>query len=198
MNPILIDVPMPIRTPRLLIKPREIGEGKVLNAAVCKSIDFLSAWLPFVKTMPTLDESEIHCRRSLADFILRQNIVLSIYTLDGQILIGSTGLHRIDWSVPSLEIGYWICEEHQGKGYITEAVNALTRYAFAALRARRVEIRCDAKNVKSHAVILRLGFEQEGLLKADSVSESGILRNTIICARQDISGLPDLRVSWGT
>lgn len=34
MNPILIDVPMPILTPRLLIKPRQIGEGVVIAKAV--------------------------------------------------------------------------------------------------------------------------------------------------------------------
>jgi RimJ/RimL family protein N-acetyltransferase len=72
---------------------------------------------------------------------VRKNFTLSIYSRDGNTFIGSTGLHRPDWDVPRLEIGYWIHKDFEGKGYITESTIALTRYAFevfgcsAAVRA---------------------------------------------------------------
>ena len=34
------------------------------------------------KTLPTMEESEEHCRRSLAKFILREDMTLSIYSRD--------------------------------------------------------------------------------------------------------------------
>ena len=37
MNPILIDLPMPITTPRLLIRPPRLGDGIVVNAAIIES-----------------------------------------------------------------------------------------------------------------------------------------------------------------
>jgi RimJ/RimL family protein N-acetyltransferase len=196
MNPILIDLPMPILTPRLRLQPRHIGEGATINKAICTSLEHLKPWMPFAQKAPTLAESEEHCRRSLAKFILREDLTLSIYTRNGNELVGSTGLHRANWDLPSFHIGYWVAREFEGQGLITESTHALTRYAFKVLKARRVEIRCDAKNRRSLSVMLRLGFVQEGILKRDDLAESGELRDTIVTARYDEVGLPDLEVSW--
>ena len=106
MNPILLDLPMPILTPRLCIKPRELGEGRTLNQAICSSLEHLKPWMPFAQTAPTEEQSEEHCRRALAKFILREDITLSIYSRDGGLFIGSTGLHRPNWAVPTFEVGY--------------------------------------------------------------------------------------------
>jgi ribosomal-protein-serine acetyltransferase len=195
MNPLLLDLPTPILTPRLRLQPRSIGEGEKLNRAICSSLDHLKPWMPFAQTAPTVAESEEHCRRSFAKFILREDLTLSIYTRDGQHLIGSTGLHRPNWEVPSFHIGYWICREYQGQGYVTEAVNAVARYAFAILKARRLEIRCDSKNSKSLAVMQRLAFEKEALIKND-VRENGELRDTIVTALFVEMNLPPLDVIW--
>jgi ribosomal-protein-serine acetyltransferase len=187
---------MPIFTPRLCLKPREIGEGALINQAICSSLEHLKPWMPFAQRAPTLEESEEHCRRSLARFILRDDLTLSIYSRDQKTLLGSTGLHQPNWAVPSFHIGYWIRKEFEGQGLVTESTNALTRYAFLALKARRVEIRCDAQNKQSLAVMQRLGFVQEGILKHEEIKETGELRDTIITARCNLSALPDLQVSW--
>jgi len=195
MNPILIDLPMPLWTPRLCMKPREVGEGAVINRAVCASLEHLKPWMPWAQKAPTVEESEEHCRRSVAKFILREDLTLSIYTRDGKEFVGSTGLHRANWEVPSFHIGYWVVAAFEGRGFITEAVNALTRYAFGVLRARRVEIRCDVENVRSLAVMKRLGFVQEGVLRNEGVMGSAV-RDTIVTARCDAEGLPALEVGW--
>ena len=196
MNPILLDLPMPILTPRLCLKPRHVGEGPILNKAICGSLEHLKPWMPFAQKAPTIEESEEHCRRSFAKFVLREDMTLSIYSRDQKTFIGSTGLHRANWDIPSFHVGYWILAEFEGKGLISESTNALTRYAFEVLGARRVEIRCDAENSKSLAVMTRLGFVQEGILKNEELKESDELRDTIVTARYDLKGLPDLEVSW--
>lgn len=196
MNPILLDLPMPILTPRLLIKPRHIGEGATIAKAVRESLDHLKPWMPFAKVEPTDEQMEEHSRKSLSEFIARTNFTLSIYDRDGKTFIGSTGLHRPNWCLPSFHLGYWIHRDFEGKGFITESTNALTRYAFQVLSARRVEIRCDGKNQRSLAVMKKLGFIQEGILRNDDIGADGSIRDTIITARLDISDLPALQVSW--
>jgi ribosomal-protein-serine acetyltransferase len=196
MNPILIELPMPIWTPRLCLKPREIGEGATLNRAVCASLEHLKPWMPWAQKAPTPEESEEHCRRSLAKFILREDIVLSIYSRDLKHFIGSTGLNRAQWDVPSFHIGYWVASEFEGQGFITEAVNALTRYGFQILKARRLEIRCDSENVRSLAVMQRLGYTQEAFMRNEGVNTSGAACDTIVTARVDDQRLPPLEVSW--
>ncbi len=41
MKPILIDLPMPILTPRLLIRPPRVDDGIELNEAVIESFETL-------------------------------------------------------------------------------------------------------------------------------------------------------------
>ncbi|HVJ63757.1 MAG TPA: GNAT family N-acetyltransferase [Bdellovibrionota bacterium] len=196
MNPILLDLPMPIWTPRLCIKPRFAGEGPALNRVICTSLEHLKPWMPFAQHAPTLEESEEHCRRSVAKFILREDLTLSIYTRDGKTLIGSTGFHQPNWELRSFHIGYWVAAEFEGQGFITESTNALTRYGFEVLRARRLEIRCDEGNASSFGVMDRLGYVREGTLKHDSFSAQGEVRSTIVTARCDSKGLPPLDVKW--
>ena len=94
-----------------------------------------------------------------------------------------TGLHRFDWNVPRFEVGYWVRSSAQGRGYIAEAVQTLTRFAFDALQARRVEIRMSTANERSRAVAVRCGFTFEGVLRADSLGVDGQVRDTAVYAR---------------
>lgn len=97
-------------------------------------------------------------------------------------LAGSSGLHRIGWSVPRVEIGYWRRTSFAGHGYITEAVRGITAFAFDSLGAGRVEIRCDPLYHRSVRVAERAGFRLEGGLRNFERSPGGGLRNTLIFA----------------
>src|SRR5205823_14347527 len=94
--------------------------------------------------------------------------------------LGGSGLHPHDWESRYCEIGYWIRLSASGQGYIAEAVQLLTDYAFSALKATRVEIRCDERNVRSAAIPQRLGFVQEGRLRNHELAPDGTLRNLLI------------------
>jgi RimJ/RimL family protein N-acetyltransferase len=102
---------------------------------------------------------------------------------DDGLIVGGSGLHRIDWSIPKFEIGYWVRTSHAGQGYITEAVKGIARFAFNTLGAHRVEIRCDVKNGRSAAVARRAGFTLEGTLHNDARDHFGHLRDTYVFAR---------------
>lgn len=195
-NPILLDLPMPILTPRLQIRPRQLGEGKVIAKAINESLEHLKPWMPFAQQPADETNSEIYCRRCLSDFIARKDFVLSIYDREGTRFIGSTGFHRPNWNVPSLHIGYWIHKDFEGQGFITETVHALTRYAFQVFKVNRLEIRCDSRNTRSLAVMKKLGFKEEALLKNEDRAEDDTLRDTLVTARYDLLGLPELEVSW--
>jgi RimJ/RimL family protein N-acetyltransferase len=85
--------------------------------------------------------------------------------------------------VPRFEIGYWCRPSMQGRGLVTEAVQTLTRFAFDALRARRVEVRMSSANTKSRAVAERCGFTLEGVLRQDALDVNGQPRDTVVYAR---------------
>jgi ribosomal-protein-serine acetyltransferase len=83
----------------------------------------------------------------------------------GDRIVGVVGFHGIDWANRSASIGYWLSEDEQGRGTMTEAVRALVEHAFTQWKLNRVEIRADIENVRSRAVPERLGFHQEGVLR---------------------------------
>jgi len=187
MDPLLIEVPERIETERLVLRSPRRGDGATVNEAIRVSLDELGPWLPWAVAMPSVDESEAHCRRQQAKFILREDFVLLIFAREadggeGEFL-GGTGLHRIDWELRRFEIGYWRKAGCAGRGIVTEAVQAISRLAFDVLGARRVEIRMDDNNVRSWKVAERAGFTLEALLRFDSVTPGGEPRSTRVYAR---------------
>jgi RimJ/RimL family protein N-acetyltransferase len=66
---------------------------------------------------------------------------------------------------------------------MTEAVKGIADFAFTQLEARRVEIRCDARNEKSAAVARRAGFDLEGHLRHETRDHNNALRDTLIFSR---------------
>lgn len=66
-------------------------------------------------------------------------------------------------SVKSCFLSYKVAEKHQGKGYATEAVNEVCRFAFTILQLHRIESYVMPRNIKSCRVMEKLGFEKEGV-----------------------------------
>lgn len=84
--------------------------------------------------------------------------------LDGQ-LIGMIGFLEINRVHRHAEIGYWIAEKHQGKGIVTQSVQAIMTYAFLEYKLNRIEILCSKDNLRSRALAERLGFKFEGIIR---------------------------------
>lgn len=185
MDPVNKDFPHSFETERLTIRCPMPGDGPELNAALLETWENLRQWMPWAGgDKPTIDESEANIRGAYAKFLIREDLRLSLFLKGTDILVGGSGLHRMDWSVPKFEIGYWVRKRFEGKGYITEAVAGITEFAIRELGAKRIEIRCDTLNERSAAVPRRLGFELEGTLRNDDRHHiSGKLRDTMIFSK---------------
>lgn len=170
MNPILLEFPSEFTTERLLIRMPLPGDGKAVYDAITASIPELKPWMIFAQKEPSEQEIEANIRQAHVDFLSRKDLRLHVFLKESGEFIASTGLHRIDWDIPKFEIGYWIDSRYSGKGYMTEAVQALTHFAIHELNAKRIEIRCDSQNMKSRAIPERLGFTLEGILKNNGKS----------------------------
>lgn len=187
MDPLLIDLPERIETGRLLLRSPRPGDGAALSAAVCESLAELQPWLPWAQAAPTADESELQCRKMHARFVAREDLPVFIFERRPEggegALLGGSGLHRIDWTVPRFEIGYWRRSGQGGRGIVTEAARTLAHLAFDVLGARRVEVRMDARNARSLRVAERAGFVFEGVLRQDMLDVAGQPRDTCVYSR---------------
>jgi RimJ/RimL family protein N-acetyltransferase len=77
-------------------------------------------------------------------------------------LVGDCAL-QVDGQEPyKAEIGFTLAQEHQGKGYASEAVARLLDYAFDDLGLHRVVAIADCQNEPSWALLERVGLRREG------------------------------------
>ncbi|HET7376890.1 MAG TPA: GNAT family N-acetyltransferase, partial [Anaerolineae bacterium] len=143
----------------------------------------LRPWMPWAVQPTTLEFQQARLRNSVAQWLTRENLNLHIYLKGTSTFVGGSGLHRMNWEAGNFEIGYWCRTKFVGQGYISEAVNGVTAFAFTHLKANRVAILCDANNIRSAAVAKRCGFLLEGILRHDSLSVSGELRSTMIFSK---------------
>ena len=67
-----------------------------------------------------------------------------------------------------VEIGYGVSEEYEGKGYATEAVSAVVRWAIDQPGVARIEAETEAENIASQRVLEKCGFIATG-----SIGEEG-------------------------
>lgn len=167
---------------RVLVRAYRPEDAEALREAVDESREHVRPWLPFADDHQSIEESRAWIIQGMAKWLLREDLILSIWEIASGRYLGGTGLHPHDWQVPAFEIGYWLRKSAEGHGYMAESVRLLTDFAFASLHANRVEIRCDARNTRSAGVAERLGFVREACLRNQARANDGSLRDTLIFA----------------
>jgi RimJ/RimL family protein N-acetyltransferase len=166
-----------------LIRAPLWGDGVAINMAVKESIEELRPWMPWAQNIPTIEESESGIRHSRLQFLERKDLRLLLVLKETGQIIGSSGLHRIDWQSRKFEIGYWVRTSFEKQGYVTEAVHAITNYAIQELEANRIEIRCDSRNSRSARIAERSGFILEGILRKDNCDVNGLISDTMVFSK---------------
>ncbi|MBU2214224.1 MAG: GNAT family protein [Patescibacteria group bacterium] len=78
-------------------------------------------------------------------------------------IIGTIGLHEIDWHSGNGRIGILIFKEFQGQGNGEEAVNALVEYAFRKLCFAKVYANIFMQNDRSQNIFYKCGFMPTGI-----------------------------------
>jgi RimJ/RimL family protein N-acetyltransferase len=197
-DPILIDVPMPIRTPRLLLRPKQVGDGAITADAVEETWDELHKWMRWAVHREAFTDEfmEIRTRRLMASFILRESIeLMGVETATGRVVIWC-GFHDIDWLGRQCDTGCWVRKTAQRQGFATEAINALLRYGFGVLGMHRIGVTHSAGNEASRRIAEKLGLCFEGIQRGANVLPDGQNADRCCYARFDVVGLPDLEVQW--
>lgn len=179
------NLPTEFRTARLLLRAPRPEDAQAQVEAVNASLPELRPWMVWAQQPQTLEGARENLARSAAAYATRENLRLLVWNADGTELIGSSGYHALDWSVPKGEIGYWIATAHTGHGYAQEVAEFLTNYALNDLGFRRIEIRCDAANERSARIPRQLGYALDATLKNDerSLQDPAQLRDTLIFSR---------------
>jgi ribosomal-protein-alanine N-acetyltransferase len=122
-----------------------------------------------------LDEME---RYVIGLFEQRQGIRWGLVPVENGALAGTAGIFSwTDTPEPAAEIGYDLAPEWWGRGLMTEALDAITAYAFGTLGLARLDAFVLAGNERSCRTLERAGFHYAGILPAHGEDEHGALRD---------------------
>jgi RimJ/RimL family protein N-acetyltransferase len=88
----------------------------------------------------------------------------AIERIDDRVLIGDVAV-RLHENLMQAEIGFTLATPYQSKGFAAEAVGAVLDRLFRVQGLHKVTGECDARNVRSAALMERLGFTREGHLR---------------------------------
>ncbi len=80
-------------------------------------------------------------------------------------LIGQFNIFDMDKQNKKAEVGYWLAENHNGKGYASKALRALIKFGFEELKLHRLEAKTATTNRSSIRLLERTGFQREALLR---------------------------------
>ncbi|MDK8184035.1 GNAT family protein [Paenibacillus sp. UMB4589-SE434] len=93
-----------------------------------------------------------------------QAYAFGIFSSSGHQLIGKIELSAIARGpLQNANIGYYLDQHHNGKGYATAAVSYCVNYAFDQLGLHRIQAGVMPRNIPSKRVLEKAGFRQEGL-----------------------------------
>ncbi|GAA2053898.1 GNAT family N-acetyltransferase [Catenulispora yoronensis] len=150
------------------------ADAVVLLDAVTDSFAELHPWMPWATEPVELANQEAFITRCLEQWPTGR--FFNWFIIDaGGALIGSISL--MDRIGPGgVEIGYWLRTGATGRGVMTRAAAWVTDVALSLEGADRVEIHCDAQNVRSAAVPRRLGFRLDRTVSVEpsAPGESGL------------------------
>ncbi len=162
-------IPFPIRTDRLVLRRFQTLDAKELAELMSDSTTLrYLAWNP----MSLEDAEEWISSQSRISFPKSEEYCyFAIEAVQGARVIGLVTfwfLHE-EFNLAHFEI--IVRPDCQRKGYATEAVRGLLAYAFKGLRARRVAVDCDARNLPARRFLLKAGLRQESECIQDRFSK---------------------------
>ncbi|WP_406495774.1 GNAT family N-acetyltransferase [Streptomyces sp. NBC_00846] len=101
--------------------------------------------------------------------------------------VGHVALTEQDVADGTAEVELMLAPQHRGRGYGTDAVDALTDLAFGELPMYRLQAVTHTDNAAALAVLVRSGFVQEGIRRSACLHRG---------RRHDVAVLSLLRPEW--
>ncbi|NMO57058.1 GNAT family N-acetyltransferase [Actinoplanes sp. TBRC 11911] len=167
----------PLRTERLVL--RQWQDDDLRPWAAMNADPEVREFFPTVLNQQEAADSIAYFRRELAE---RGWGWWAIEESATGLFVGMAGLDPVDEELPfkGVEAGWRLARWAWGKGYATEAARAVCEYGFTQLHLPEILAIAAAGNVRSHAVMRRLGMTHDPADDFDDpTAPAGPLRHSV-------------------
>jgi [ribosomal protein S5]-alanine N-acetyltransferase len=115
------------------------------------------------------------------NLIIPANLPPKFFAIEfNKLVVGSIGLvAKTDIYRKNFEMGYFLVQDHWGRGIITRAIKTATSYAFREFDIIRVYAEPFADNYGSRKALEKAGFKLEGTFRRN-VIKNGIIKDSCI------------------
>lgn len=158
----LFHPPPTLETERLILSPLRQAHADELfqvyaDPAVAKQND--------EKPFESVDAAAFYISGILRNHELRTGLSWVLISKQGGGVVGSVSIHAISWSNERADVGFTLGSKHWRCGLMTEALASTIDLGFSRLRLRKLCAQNTPRNEACHALLAKLGFVQEGLLR---------------------------------
>ncbi|QIE45587.1 GNAT family N-acetyltransferase [Pseudohalocynthiibacter aestuariivivens] len=157
-----------IETERLTLRPPVLTDYRAWSSLRQSSAEFLVPWEPLWSD-DHLARKGFTNRVYWAQRAIRDGAALPLflYRRETETLVGAITVDNIRRGPAQAgTVGYWIGEHHARQGYMREAIEAVTHYAFERLDISRLEAACLPENAASRGLLEKCGFKYEGVAQS--------------------------------
>jgi RimJ/RimL family protein N-acetyltransferase len=151
--------PESFTTDRLLLRKPRAEDAPAMFATYGQDPE-VTRYLAFRPHREVKDAEEA-IARSLENWDSGKSHTWLIFRRDSDELVGAISARHDQ----GLNFGYLLARPFWGRGFMSEALNAITAWAFAQPSVFRVWAVCDCENRASARLLDRNGFRQEGILR---------------------------------
>ena len=168
-----------LSSPRLVLRPFHLADSSRVQAlAGHPDVAATTADIPH----PYPDgAAEEWISGHAAAWAERSGAVFAITLAEARILVGAMALMKM--TDREAEVGYWIGVEHWGRGYASEALTRLTRFALEELKLQRLYAHHLLSNPASGRVLEKAGYSRRG----QGIQQFGLRHRGKAVARYEIS-----------
>jgi len=172
-HPTLLELPERIETPRLLVRRYLSGDGAWYLEMGRRNRDHLQRYEAgnSARRVATPEEAEVLVRTYGRDWDARVRFLMGAFERATGEFVAQLYAGPLSWEAREFEVGYFVDADHEGRGFVTEAVLGVRGWLFEHLGARRLVLRCEDTNLRSARVAERCGFRQEGHLRENNLRE---------------------------
>lgn len=162
-----------IETERLLLRQFARADAEAL-CAVCNQ-DYILKWMPDWKG--TVEQKRAWIQWVEGKYTGRDKdnlrIMLAVTLKEKKRFIGMVGIGNKPEVENEIEVAYFVSLRHANRGYITEAVNAMSSWAFQTLNPDYLIAIVEPENVPSLRIVEKCGFKELGTKMILNSGESG-------------------------